>query len=65
MSKDLGHFSRRYSVEIGSQAYMGIERTYVAWAFVRGFKTLGDAEAYADRIAEDNEFVRVVDREVP
>ncbi|WP_053387673.1 hypothetical protein [Leucobacter japonicus] len=64
MSKDLGHFSRRYAVEIGSQAYIGMEPTYVDWAFDRGFKSLSDAEAYADRAAEDNEFVRVIDREV-
>lgn len=65
MSKDLGHFSRRYAVEIGRQAYIGMERTYVEWEFKRGFKRLSDAEVYADRAAEDEEFVRVVDREAP
>lgn len=32
------------------------------WSFRRAFKTIEDATAYADRIAEDFEYVRVVDR---
>lgn len=53
----------RYVVEVANSIndYAG-RRHQGAWNFAYAYDALTDAEAMADRLAEDNEYVRVIDR---
>ncbi|QMU97822.1 hypothetical protein FVO59_11850 [Microbacterium esteraromaticum] len=53
----------RYVVETAN-ALSGVTgiRLRGAWNFEHAFHALEDATAHADRLAEDNEHVRVIDR---
>lgn len=53
----------RYVVEVANSIsdYAG-RRLQGAWNFAYAYDALTDAEAMADRMAEDNEYVRVIDR---
>lgn len=39
------------------------EKTYVDWRYDRSFRLESDAEAYAERISEDYEFVKIEKKE--
>lgn len=57
----------RYVVETANMisVYGYIEsRSRGAWNFAYAYNELSDAESMAARMAEDNEFVRVIDRGV-
>ena len=61
--------ARRYNIEVGTQLYTsdllsneGRLRGRVEWQFHRAFTNRDDAEAYANRVAEDYEFVRIIDK---
>lgn len=60
-------YERRYIVEVGERitetSFYGENTTLgVAWGFHRAFDYLQDATSYAERTAEDYEFVRVIDK---
>lgn len=64
IEKVISYHSRRFVVEVGRNEYdMNPYLSGVTvWAFERAFHELRDAESYAERIAEDNAHVRIVDR---
>lgn len=71
MSKTIYEPKPRYLVESGEGSYVQKEPDWVAppeltaihWSFDKAFNQEKDAISYADRMAEDHEFVRVIDRE--
>lgn len=72
METEIANLSRRYVVQTAETAEEWTahypdskivkSEEVVDWTFHRAFKTIEDATAYADRIAEDFEYVRVVDK---
>lgn len=62
MSKVIGEFRRRYEVEIADSITLagGIDRPG-DWHFQFGFHELHDAQSAAERLSEDNRWVRVID----
>ena len=69
MSKTIYEPKRRYEVQQGEAEYTweshNQERilTGMCWSFDRAFTMEHDAITYAKLMAEDHEFVRVIDRE--
>ena len=71
MSKIIYQPRISFEVQIGEGNYVqklpqweaDPELTHVTWRFSAAFNQKDDASAYADRMAEDHEFVRVIDRE--
>lgn len=69
MSKTIYETKRRYEVQQGEAEYTwdyhNRERilTGMCWSFDRAFTMEHDAITYANLMAEDHEFVRVIDRE--
>lgn len=63
MSKVIYEPSPRYVVEVANTVSgYGGHRHQGAWNFEHAFALASDAGALAKRLAEDNEFVRVIDR---
>ena len=60
---------RPYKIYTGVQAYIAtsfldpVERGNVEWTYDKSFKSEADAEAYADRISEEYEFVKIEKKE--
>lgn len=59
---------RPYKVYYGEQEYAlnygySQEATLVEWTYARSFRLESDAEAYAERISEDYEFVKIEKKE--
>jgi hypothetical protein len=59
---------RPYKVYTGVQTWeyqypQGSARSDVEWTYDKSFETEADAEAYANRTAEDYEFVKIEKRE--
>lgn len=73
MSETIYEPKPRYEVQLGEASYLeefdASNGTYVKtctttyWNFDAAFNQKKDAISYADRLAEDNEYVRVIDRE--
>ena len=69
MSKTIYETKRRYEVQQGEAEYIWESRnqertlTGMCWSFDRAFAMEHDAITYANLMAEDHEFVRVIDRE--
>lgn len=69
MSKTIYETKRRYEVQQGEAEYIGESHnqerilTGRCWSFDRAFNMEHDAITYANLMAEDHEFVRVIDRE--
>lgn len=63
MSKVIYEPAPRFVVEVANTvSHIRGERMQGAWNFEHAFALASDAEALAKRLAEDNEFVRVIDR---
>lgn len=65
MSKVVGYFEKPYVVEVAET--MGLAtggRGPVSWGFAAQFYDLEEAQDHADVIAQREEFVRIVKREV-
>lgn len=60
---------RPYKVYAGEQEYVDgnwgedPQRTGVSWTYKHSFRNWVDAEAYAERISEDYEFVKIEEKE--
>lgn len=59
---------RPYKVYGGEQEWVtghdwNPERAGICWSFSRSFRLESDAEAYAERISEDYEFVKIEKKE--
>lgn len=59
---------RPYKVYVGKQIWefqypSGSSRKDVEWTYDKSFKTEADAEAYANRTAEEYEFVKIEKKE--
>lgn len=69
MSKTIYEPKRRYEVQVGEAEYIWEPHnrenilTGMCWSFDRAFTMEHDAITYANLMAEDHEFVRVIDRE--
>lgn len=73
MSETIYEPKPRYEVQRGEAEYIeGFDATKgiyaktlttTSWSFDKAFNLKSDAITYADRMAEDHEFVRVIDRE--
>lgn len=64
MSKVIAEPRPRYVVEMANTiSPYGGGRYVGTWNFACAYDALSDAESMAARMAEDNEFVRIVDRQ--
>lgn len=69
MSKTIYEPKPRYEVQVGEAEYIWEPHnqenilTGMCWSFDRAFTMEHDAITYANLMAEDHEFVRVIDRE--
>ena len=69
MSKTIYEPKPRYEVQVGEAEYIWEPHnqenilTSMCWSFDRAFTMEHDAITYANLMAEDHEFVRVIDRE--
>ena len=69
MSKTIYEPKPRYEVQVGEAEYIWEPHnqenilTSMYWSFDRAFTMEHDAITYANLMAEDHEFVRVIDRE--
>lgn len=66
--KEIKRYKNRYVVETASREIVPrlgreTEARPGEWEFEKAFELLSDAEAYAKRIAEDYEWVRIIETE--
>lgn len=59
---------RPYKVYVGTSEYVdrwdtGLERVGIHYSYSRSFRLESDAEAYAERMSEDYEFVKIEKKE--
>lgn len=60
---------RQYKIYTGVQNYIAVsfedpyQRGDIEWTYDKSFKTEVDAEAYADRVSEEYEFVKIEKKE--